>query len=90
MQLSDIKEKIDLGLEKGLAIELLTEYLMVNGEDEEALTLRGLQYWSMGNRSAAIADYLAAIRINPNGRATQALQAANDILNYYNKDLYNP
>ena len=38
----------------------------------------------------AINDYLEAIRINPDSKARQALQATNDILDYYNKDLYNP
>ena len=46
--------------------------------------------WAMNRRSAAINDYLAAVRLNPRSRAGQALKAAYDILNFYNKDLYNP
>lgn len=52
--------------------------------------MRGLRHWADGNRSAAINDYLAAIAINPKSRAVAALNAANEILDYYNKDLYNP
>lgn len=72
------------------AIVKLTEYLTAHPDDDEALTLRGIKYWSAGKRSLAINDYLAAIRINPESRAKEALNAANEILDYRNKDLYNP
>ena len=49
-----------------------------------------MKYWSCGNRALAINDYLAAIKINPESKAVQALKATNEILDYYNKDLYNP
>lgn len=60
------------------------------GADEEALIERGRLYWALGKRGAAICDYLAAQRINPSGKATQLLKATYAILDYYNKDLYNP
>jgi hypothetical protein len=47
-------------------------------------------YWGCGNRALAINDFHAAIALNPESLARQALQNANDILDYYNKDLYNP
>lgn len=72
------------------AVKALTEYLSQFPESDDALTLRGMKYWGMQNRAAAINDYLAAIRINPESRAKQALKATNEILDYYNKDLYNP
>ena len=72
------------------AIELLTEYLSLHPKDDEALTERGLKYWSLNKRKEAINDYLAAIKINPQSRAKMALEFANSILDYYNKDLYNP
>lgn len=79
---------------KGLAphesIAWLTAYIASNPESDEALTLRGMRYWGMSRRSDAINDYLAAIRINPESRAVQALEAANEILDFFNKDLYNP
>jgi hypothetical protein len=52
--------------------------------------MRGLQYWGLGNRSAAIGDYLAAVKLNPNSKASLALKATYEILDFYNKDLYNP
>lgn len=90
MTLQEIKEKIDAGLDADKAVELLTAYLEENPRDDEALTMRGLKHWSLGDRAAAINDYLAAIEINPNSKAVEAKNATYDILNYYNKDLYNP
>lgn len=72
------------------AIRMLDEYIAANPGDDDALTIRGLRYWSAGKRSKAINDYLEAIRINPESRAREALRAANEILDYYNKDLLNP
>ena len=72
------------------AIPLLDSHLAENPDDEEALTLRGLKHWAAGQRSLAIKDYIAAIKINPESKAKLALQSANAILDYYNKDLLNP
>lgn len=60
------------------------------GGDEEALIERGRLYWALGRRSEAIGDYLEAQRLNPSGKATQLLKATYEILDFYNKDLYNP
>lgn len=87
-----MKEKLK-GLTGQEAVEWLTEYIDSHPDAadlDEAYTLRGMKYWGMQKRSAAINDYLAAIRINPESKAVQALRAANEILDYYNKDLYNP
>lgn len=85
----EIKELIS-GKSQEEAISILTDYIAKNPECEEAYILRGMRYWGSGNRSAAIGDYLSAIRINPESRANEALKAANEILEYRNKDLYNP
>ena len=86
--------KSDLELIKGLdpekAIEFLNEYISRNPNDDEALTERGLKFWSLNQRKEAINDYLSAIKINPESRGKMALEFANSILDYYNKDLYNP
>ena len=92
MNVSELKEKVQsLGAED--AIKVITDFIDTHPEDpslDEALTLRGMKYWGLEKRSAAINDYLAAIRLNPESRAVQALNVANEILDYYNKDLYNP
>lgn len=87
--IAELKERIK-GLDYDKAIDILTEYLEVHPDDEEALTLRGMKYWGAGKRSLSLNDYLAAIRINPESKAREALKAANEILAYRNNDLYNP
>ena len=90
--MTNLKEMIQ-GLSGDDAVKALTAYIESHPDAadlDEALTLRGMKYWGMQKRSAAINDYLAAIRINPDSKAVQALKAANEILDYYNKDLYNP
>lgn len=88
--LEQIRTSINNGLSKEAALSLLDEYIVLYPDSDEAYTLRGLQYWSLGKRSAAINDYLKAIKLNPHSKAQEALRSANEILDYYNKDLYNP
>lgn len=78
------------GLTADEAIARLTEYIAEHPESDEALTMRGMRYWGHSRRADAINDYLAAIRLNPESRAVQALKATNEILDFYNKDLFNP
>ena len=87
--MEDIRELVK-GLTPEGAVDKLTEYLSAHPDDDEALTLRGIKHWSAGHRALAINDYLAAIRINPDSKAAEALKAANEILAYRNNDLYNP
>ena len=72
------------------AIPLLDKIIGSFPDNDEAYTLRGMKYWALGKRSQAINDYLAALRINPDSKAKMALQTANSILDFYNKDLLNP
>lgn len=87
-----IKEEYDLfsAMMPEDAVRRLSEYIAVHPDDDEAFLLRGMKHWAMQHRAPAINDYLSAIRINPESRARQALDNANAILNFYNKDLYNP
>lgn len=91
MTLQEIKTKIQKEhIAPAGAIDLLDPYIAANPRDDEALTLRGIKHWSCGHRAEAINDYLAAIKINPESKAVEAMKATYDILDYYNKDLYNP
>lgn len=89
MRSTDMEKEI---IPAGLASKLhaLSERLVADCHDEAALIERGRVYWALGKRSDAINDYLAAQRINPSGKAKELLKATYEILNYYNKDLYNP
>lgn len=92
MNFLELKESMK-GLSGDDAVKALSEYIESNpnaADLDEVLTYRGMKYWGMQKRSLAINDYLAAIKLNPQSKAVQALKAANDILDYYNKDLYNP
>lgn len=71
-------------------IQALSGRIVADNRDEEAFIERGRLYWAIGCRKEAINDYLAAQRLNPDGKATQLLKATYDILDFYNKDLYNP
>lgn len=95
MTLEDIKQSIEAGEPASKSIEKLTQIIEadpenIKGETEEALILRGMRYWSLSQRGKAISDYLAAIRLNPDSQAKTLLKSANAILDFYNKDLYNP
>lgn len=78
------------GLDGAEVVKLLDEYISLNPDDDEAYTMRGMKHFSLGMRKEAIEDYMKAVQLNPESRAGQALRATYDILNYYNKDLYNP
>lgn len=90
MTLDEIRSAIKEGIDGDKAVELLSSYLAQHPDDDEALTMRGMRYWSMSRRSEAIKDYMEAVRLNPASKAAQLLRASYDILNYYNKDLLNP
>ncbi len=90
MTLQHIRTLISEGLDKNEAVGLLDAYIAGNPGDDAALALRGMQHWSLQHRREAINDYLAAIEINPDSPARAALESAREILDYYNKDIYNP
>ena len=89
MTLESLKTKIKtLPFEESIAI--ISDYIDAHPASDEALTIRGMKYWGAAKYSLAINDYLAAIKINPDSRARFALSSAREILDYRNKDLYNP
>lgn len=83
-------KKEDIPEESAARLRSLDARIAADSGDEEALIERGRLHWALGMRSEAIGDYLAAQKINPSGKATQLLKATYEILDYYNKDLYNP
>lgn len=89
MTYEELKEKVAL-LPYEEAIATITDYLNENPDSTDALTLRGLKHFGAGRRALAINDYLAALEIDPDCKARLALQSANEILAFYNKDLFNP
>lgn len=51
---------------------------------------KGNEYRRQGNFQEAINSYLEAIALDPQSPAVEAKQMLDDILNFYNKDAYNP
>ena len=72
------------------AIRLLDGYRAGGGVMDDTLYyLLGNAWRKKGNWQMAINNYLEALNLNPDSPARQALDIANDILDFYNKDMYN-
>ncbi len=72
------------------AIEAANELIAGSGATAMALYLRGNAYRQNGDWRRAMNDYLAAIDLDPDGPATLAYRQAQEVLNFYDHDLYNP
>ncbi len=88
-KLTQAKELIGKG-EVESAINILNQYIA----DHEACTdepfyLLGNAYRKQGNWQMALNNYLEAIEKNPESPAVNAKKMLMDILEFYNKDMYN-
>ncbi len=74
-----------------IAIQGLTDYIQTNdvSTQDEPFYLLGNAYRKQGNWQMALNNYLEAIERNPESPAVHARQMTMDILNFYNKDMYN-
>ena len=88
-KLTIVKEYIKSG-ELETAIRMLSEYIQADTtRDDEPYYLLGNAYRKQGNWQLALNNYLEAMERNPESPAVQAHQMMMDILNFYNKDMYN-
>lgn len=72
------------------AIRLLEEYITSSPEpSDRAYYLLGNAHRKNGDWQLAINNYLEAMAINPESPAANAYAIANEILDFYNKDMYN-
>lgn len=72
------------------AIAALEEYRAGGGEmDDTLFYLLGNAWRKKGNWQMAMNNYLEAVQLNPESPARQALDIAREILDFYNKDMYN-
>ncbi|MCD8301410.1 MAG: tetratricopeptide repeat protein [Prevotellaceae bacterium] len=84
-----IRAMIDKG-ETDSAIAALNDNLSQGeGADDEAYYLLGNAYRKQGDWQHAIDNYLEATALNPESPAAGAREMLMDILNFYNKDMYN-
>ena len=88
-QLSDIKKLIERG-ETDTAINALTNFIGNDAHvNDEPYYLLGNAYRKMGDWQQALNNYLEAIERNPESPAVSARDMIMNILNFYNKDMYN-
>lgn len=72
------------------AIEAMESYRQQGGEMNDRLFyLLGNAWRKKGNWQMAMNNYLEALELNPESPARQALEIAQEILAFYNKDMYN-
>ena len=72
------------------AIALLESWMKEGGTmDDRLFYLLGNAWRKKGNWQLAMNNYLEAVALNPDSPARQALDIANEILAFYNKDMYN-
>ena len=71
-------------------IEKLKSRLGLGENDAEIFYLIGRLYWKTGRRSEAMSMYAEGAAIDPSGSAAIALEQSRRIMEFYNKDLYNP
>ena len=89
MNLEDIKLILN-GNDVELAIDALSEYIKNNPSSDEAYFMRGNAYRRLNDWKNAINNYCEAIELNPASPAAEAYKAVQEILGFYNTDLYNP
>ena len=62
----------------------------VSDMDSRDYYKQGNEYRKRGNFGEAINCYIKAIELDPDSPAVEAKAMLEDILNFYNKDAYNP
>lgn len=76
------------------ALSAATEIVEDKATSRETLAmayyLRGNAYRQQGNVRLALNNYLESMDIDPNGPAAEAYRHLQELLDFYNKDYYNP
>jgi tetratricopeptide (TPR) repeat protein len=76
------------------ALNAASEIIESNGVSKETLAnayyLRGNAYRQNGNVRMALNSYLESMELDPDGPAAEAYRHIQELLDFYNKDYYNP
>ena len=88
MNMNEIKQLIREG-QTADAIRRLDAYLTDHPESDEAFFLRGNAYRKQGNSREALNNYLAAMELNPDSPAHRAYQSEIELLDFFDRNLYN-
>lgn len=86
---AEIKKEIDEG-RPDAAIDLVEQQLSLHEGDAQLHYLRGCAYMKKSDWKGALESLQRSEQLAPNGPAAEARQMLSDILNFYNKDMYNP
>ena len=87
------KDSIKLLIEKNELEEALIQLnaaIDVDKSDDELFIMRGNIYRKQNQWKQSLDDYCSAVEINPSSPAAFAYDAVQQILEFYNKDMYNP
>ena len=91
--IQEIKDMLSRS-EGELALSAATEIVEDKAASRETLAmayyLRGNAYRQQGNVRLALNNYLESMDIDPNGPAAEAYRHLQELLDFYNKDYYNP
>ena len=91
--IQEIKEMLSRS-EGQEALVAVGEIIDSKGVTRETLAnayyLRGNAYRQQGNVRMALNSYLEAMDIDPDGPAAEAYRHLQELLDFYNKDYYNP
>lgn len=83
-------------LEESRSSEVIAEVNSMQTSDfsndvlAQAYYMRGNAYRQQGNMRMAMNSYLESMELQPDGPAAQAYRTIQEILNFYDHDLYNP
>lgn len=76
------------------ALNAVGEIIESKGVSREMLAnayyLRGNAYRQQGNVRMALNNYLESMELDPDGPAAEAYRHLQELLDFYNKDYYNP
>lgn len=76
------------------ALNAANEIVAEKGVTRETLAnayyLRGNAYRQQGNVRMALNSYLESMELDPDGPAAEAYRHIQELLDFYNKDYYNP
>lgn len=76
------------------ALNAASEIIESNSVSKETLAnayyLRGNAYRQIGNVRMALNSYLESMELDPDGPAAEAYRHLQELLDFYNKDYYNP
>ena len=91
--IQEIKEMLSRS-EGQAALEAVGEIIDCKDTDKEKLAmayyLRGNAYRQNGNVRMALNSYLESMDLDPDGPAAEAYRHLQELLDFYNKDYYNP